>query len=56
MICTAKSGNATLTISDNEADPNKRDTILYNIGDLHMSALAEKAMQEKNEKNKKSTA
>lgn len=53
MIYTAKSGNATLTISDNEADPNRRDTILYNIGDIHRDGLAEKAMQEK---DKKSTA
>lgn len=53
MIYTAKSGNATLTINDDEADPNRRDTILYNIGEIHKDGLAEKAIQEK---NKKSTA
>ena len=53
MICTAKSGNATLTFNDDDADPNKRDAILYNIGDIHRDGLAEKAMQER---DKKSTA
>ncbi len=54
MIYTAKSGNATLTFNDNDADPNKRDAILYNIGDIHREGLAEKAIMEA--KNEKSTA
>lgn len=52
MIYEAKSGNATLTFNDNEADPNKRDTILYNIGDIHKNDLAEQAIK----KSKRSTA
>lgn len=53
MIYEAKSGNTTLKMSDDNADPNKRDLILYSIGAIHTDGLAEKAMQEK---NKKSTA
>lgn len=53
MIDKIKSGNATLIFNDEGADPSKKDDILYRIGEIHRSGLAEKMI---NKSKGKSTA